>query len=162
MYVATGVSATTQLVEGAVIINQIKDSKFFMISSYYSNYGCEIVYLYCFTLTEENTPDMRDLHHYIITTYAPDWKDIGLQLNLKTATLEIFATDNPLNCTACFKKTLDMWLKSTPHATWRMLEVAITNVRRAQLGLDPITDVYGESIAISNMVLRLLLLIGHS
>ena len=45
----------------------------------------------------------------------------------------------------CLKKTLWKWLDSTPCATWKMLEVAITNVKRVQLSLDPITDVYGEN-----------------
>ena len=38
------------------------------------------------------------------------------------------------------------WLELTPSATWKILEVAITNVKRAKLSLDPITDIYGEII----------------
>ena len=102
--------------------------------------------LYCFTVIEENTPEMKDLHRYVIKTYAPEWRDIGLELNLKATALDIIAKDNPLNCMACFERTLDMWLKSTPHATWKTLEVAITNARRANLGLKPVTNVYGEYV----------------
>ena len=96
--------------------------------------------LYCFTVLEENTPEMKDLYRYVIKVFAPEWRDIGLELNLKTTALDIIAKDNPLNCTACFERTLDMWLKSTPHATWKILEVAITNAKRAHLGLKPVTD----------------------
>ena len=96
---------------------------------------------------------MKDLHRYVTKTYAADWKAIGLELNLKTSTLEIIEKDNPLNCAACFERTLDMWLKSTPHATWRILEVAITNVQRARLGLKPLPDANGEYVIISNELL---------
>ena len=33
-----------------------------------------------------------------------------------------------------------------PNATWRMLEVVITNVHRTRNGLNPITDIYGEYV----------------
>ena len=93
------------------------------------------------TVIEEKIPEMKDLHRYVINTYAPEWKDIGLELNLKATALDIIAEDNPLNCKARFESTLDLWLKSTSHATWKILEVAITNARRAHLGLKPVTDV---------------------
>ena len=96
---------------------------------------------------------MKNLHRYVIKTYAPHWKAIGLELNLKASTLEIIAEDNPLKCNVCFERTLDMWLKSTPHATWRILEVAITNVQRARLGLKPLPDANGEYVTISNELL---------
>ena len=103
----------------------------------------------CFATIETQSPDMKNLHRYVITKYAPDWKAIGLELNLKASTLEIIAEDNPLKCTVCFEKTLDMWLKSTPDATWRTLEIAITNVKRAQRGLKPLTDANGEYVTIN-------------
>ena len=102
--------------------------------------------VYFFTVLEEKTPKVKDLHRYVIKEYAPEWRDIGLELDLKTTVLDIIAKDNPLNCTACFEKTLDMWLKSNPNATWKILEVAITNARRAHLGLKPVTDVQGEHV----------------
>ena len=110
------------------------------------NHMIHITLLY---ITETKTPEMKDLHRYIIKTYAPDWKAIGLELNLKASALNIIEKDNPLNCTACFERTLESWLKSTPHATWRILEVAITNVQRARLGLKPLPDANGEHVTIS-------------
>ena len=98
--------------------------------------------LLCYT--EEKTPDMRDLYHCVIKQHARDWRVIGLQLQLDTTVLDIISKDNPLDCTFCFEKTLEKWLELVPDATWKMLEIAITNARRAQLGLKPVTDVYGE------------------
>ena len=105
-------------------------------------------YIY-FAIKEEETPEMRDLHRYVIKTHAPHWRDIGIELKLKITTLDIISRDNPLNCIACFGRTLDKWLKSNPDASWGALEVAITNVRRAELGLEPVNDVYGKCVTIS-------------
>ena len=99
---------------------------------------------FVFFVTEGSTLTMKDLHRYVIETHAPDWKTIGLELNLKASTLNIIEKDNPLKCTVCFEKTLDMWLRSTPHATWRILEVAIANVQGAHLGVEPLPDANGR------------------
>jgi len=58
--------------------------------------------------------------------------------------------DHPQDCAYCFLTALDMWVRSSinPNATWRILELALTNVRRQQLQLDPVDDVYGELICI--------------
>ena len=93
---------------------------------------------------------MIDLYRYVIKTHAPHWRAIGIELKLEINVLDIISRDNPLDCTACFERTLDKWLKSNPNASWDALEVAITNVRRAELGLEPVNDdVYGECVAIS-------------
>ena len=154
MHEYTEVDAATQLVGGTVTIDEIDDSKL-DIMYIATVITCSILWLcmyminICFAIIETQTPDMKNLHRYVITTYAPDWKAIGLELNLKASTLEIIAADNPLKCTVCFEKTLDMWLKSTPDATWRTLEIAITNVKRAQLGLKPLSDTNGEYVTIN-------------
>ena len=87
---------------------------------------------------------MKYLHRYVIEKYAPDWKAIGSELNLKDSTLDVIAVDYPLKSTACFEETLKKWLNLNTGATWEMLEVAITNVRRAKLHLEPVADVYSE------------------
>ena len=99
--------------------------------------------------TEEATPTMKNLNRYVTKKYAADWRDIGIELDLPLHTLDIISKNNQHECVACFQSTLDNWLKSTPDATWRMLEVAITNVTRQHLGLDPVTDVSDESVIYS-------------
>ena len=44
----------------------------------------------------------------------------------------------------CFHRTLNQWLQLD--ATWKTLEVALTNMNRAKLGLDPVDDVYGKDM----------------
>ena len=98
---------------------------------------------------------MQDLNRYVIKIYACDWKDIGLELGLQFNTLEIFSKNHLKECVACFQSTLYEWLSLNPNATWRMLEVAITNVWRSRNGLDPVTDLYGEYVKVSDLALYL-------
>jgi len=83
---------------------------------------------------------MRDLNRYVTKKYAADWKDIGLELGLQLDTLKIIKRNNPQQAEDCCEEVLDKWLKLTPNATWKTLEVALTNVSRLQLGLDPVDD----------------------
>ena len=87
---------------------------------------------------------MRDLNRYVTKKYASDWEDIGLELELDLNVLKIIARDNPQRTEACLRETLNKWLTlNTDDATWRTLEVALTNVNRAKLGLNPVDDVHG-------------------
>ena len=88
---------------------------------------------------------MRDVNRYVTRKYATDWEDIGIELGLDLDVLKIISRDNPLQSVVCLRETLDKWLKlNTGDATWRTLEVALTNVNRAKLGLDPVDDMYGK------------------
>ena len=92
---------------------------------------------------------MKNLNRYVTRKYAPDWYDIGIELGLELD-VNIIEKDNPQKSVICSQKTLDEWLKSTANnATWRTREVALTNVNRAKLGLDPIDDVYGKTCTCS-------------
>ena len=89
---------------------------------------------------------MKDLNRYV-RKYAADWHDIGIELGLESYKLDIIKNDHPLNSITSFQKMLDSWLKlNSDGATWRALEVAITNVNRAKLELDPVDDVYGKDM----------------
>ena len=90
---------------------------------------------------------MKYLNRYVTRKYATDWYDIGIELGLELDVLDIIKKDNPQDGVTCFQKSLDKWLKlNTDGATWKELEVALTNVNRANLGLDPVDDVYGKEV----------------
>ena len=99
---------------------------------------------------EDDTPTTKDLNRYITKKkYAIEWKDIGAELGLDDHVLDIIENDHDNQSVACFKKTLNQWIRLTPNkATWRALEVALTNVTRQSLELDPVDDVYGEDLYI--------------
>ena len=88
---------------------------------------------------------MKDLNRYVVKKYATDWHDIGIELGLEISVLNNIKQDNPRQGITCFQRTLDKWLAlNKEDATWKTLEIALTNVNRANSGLDPVDDVYGN------------------
>ena len=83
---------------------------------------------------------MKDLHRYA-KRFPVNWKNIGLELGLRYATLNVIEADYWQNADRLLM-TLNKWLMINPNATWRSLEVAFTNANRLDLGLDPVDDVY--------------------
>ena len=100
--------------------------------------------MYIMSLAEDDTPTMRDLNRYVVRKFAADWKNVGIELGLQLDTLKIIAKNNLQQTEDCFQEVLDKWLKISPNATWKTLEVALTNVIRQQFDLDPVDDVCGE------------------
>ena len=89
---------------------------------------------------------MRDLNRYV-KKYASDWRDIGLELRLDLHKLKTIAKDNPLDTVTCLQETLEKWLElNTDDATWKTLELALTNVNRTNNGLDPVDDLCGKDV----------------
>ncbi|XP_065903549.1 uncharacterized protein [Dysidea avara] len=105
------------LVEGAVVIDQIKN--------------------------KDDIPTMKDLNRYVVKRHAADWVDVCMELQLDIYTLSIVEKNDQRN-ESCFQEILHRWLRITPNATWKTLEIALTNVRRRQLGLDPVDDLYNN------------------
>ena len=90
---------------------------------------------------------MKDLNRYVVRKYVTDWLDVGIELGLKLDSLHIIKTNHYLDIQTCLREVLNKWLKlNGDDATWRALEVALTNVNRAKLGLDPVAidDVHGN------------------
>ena len=90
---------------------------------------------------------MKYLYRYVTTKYATDWYNIGLELEVDHCVLDSIKQDNHNQSEVCFQKILDKWLQSnTDDATWKTLEVALTNVNRVKLKLDPVDSVYGKGV----------------
>ena len=88
---------------------------------------------------------MRDLNRYVTRKYATEWYNIGIELGLELDVLDIIQKDNPQQSITCFQKTLAIWLQlNTDDATWRMLEVALTNVKYG--GYPPDKGVCGKEV----------------
>ena len=94
---------------------------------------------------EDKVPTMRDINRYVTRKHAADWKDTGIELGLSVATLDIIEKDHPLKSEDSFITMVDKWIQRAGNdATWKGLEVALTNVNRQKLDLDPVDDVYGN------------------
>ena len=88
---------------------------------------------------------MRDLNRYVTWKHSADWYNIGIELGLETTALDMIQDNYHQQNATCLQRTLDKWLQlNRDDTTWRTLEVALTNVKRAQLGLYPVDDVYGN------------------
>ena len=85
---------------------------------------------------------MRDINRYVTREFAADWEKVGIELGLTTSILKVVAKNKHHQAEDCFQEVMDKWLNRNVSATWRTLEVALTNVRRQQLGLDPVDYVY--------------------
>ena len=94
---------------------------------------------------------MKDLNRYVVKRHATDWYNIGIELDLELDILDIIKEDNPQQSVTCFQKALNKWLKlNSENATWKKLEVALTNVSRTNLGLDPVDNVYKRLNPVDN------------
>ena len=80
--------------------------------------------------------------------YADYWKDTGLELGLEHSVLNAIEKDHEHDCKACLKAVIEKWLMLNSDAAWKTLEVALTNVNRQHLGLDPVDDIYGIHIIV--------------
>ena len=84
------------------------------------------------------------MNRYIIRKYADNWKDIGIELGLSFPEInEVerhqrswFGNKDSL------REILNNWLKKTNDATWKAVEIALTNVNRLNLQLNPVDDLY--------------------
>ena len=83
-------------------------------------------------------PEMVDLGQ-TMTEYCTQWKDIGPLLGLTPAAVRVIEADNS-KTRECFREVLQKWLQMDTKATWRKLELAITNANRQNLGLPKLTS----------------------
>ena len=86
---------------------------------------------------------MRDIRRYVIRKYDADWKDVGRELNLNHERLTVIEANHSFNNAESFYSMINKWISTDYNPTWKALEVALTNVNRGKLGLDPVDDVYG-------------------
>jgi len=96
------------------------------------------MYVCIYTALDDQRPEPKDLQRFLVD-YGELWRDIGLQLGLKTAILNQVASAHPMQNRECFRVTLEKWSMLNDGVTWRNLELAITNANRVSLGLEPLS-----------------------
>lgn len=101
----------------------------------------------CLCYVEDKVPTVKELNRYVIRQYSTNWEDIGIKLGMDHDLLQVIEANNPGDSRMRCLATLNEWLKVNPDdATWKKLELALTNVNREKLGLDPVDDVYGKDV----------------
>ena len=92
--------------------------------------------------TAHEVPKWKDLNSRVVPHHAVRWRNIGIQLDLVPSLLDGIPENcatKPQRSQECLIAVLEKWLMlDGPNATWNKLEHAITNVQRAELGLDPV------------------------
>ena len=87
----------------------------------------------------------RDLNRYVIKKHAADWKDIGIELGLSFSEIKsvgMWRGRNRFGDKDSFRQILNDWLGENSDATWKAVEIALTNVNRLNLKLNPVDDLY--------------------
>ena len=91
---------------------------------------------------ENEKPTMKDINRYTMK-FADCWKGIALELELEPSVIKAIKNNHQHDCKACLQAVIEKWLMLNSNATWKTLEVALTNVNRLNLGLDPVDDISG-------------------
>lgn len=89
---------------------------------------------------EDDIPTENDLENYVIKNYAADWYSVGIELDFEYDELIEIEKSEQDNLSR-IRKVMEIWLKVRDN--WKTLEIALTNVRRRQCGLDPVETVHG-------------------
>ncbi|XP_065909082.1 uncharacterized protein [Dysidea avara] len=98
----------------------------------------------CYVAVRE-IPAASDLYSKVVPHHTRHWRTVGIALGLARSVMDNIENDYTHNMER-MRRVLDKWLQQDGiNATWGKLETAITNVRRAELGLDPFENEIRES-----------------
>ena len=84
-------------------------------ASLYKNFNC----------LAKTRPAEKDLQRYVTPTYATNWREIGIQLNLSNGDLSVIEEDNPRSVKKRCNAMLSKWLEVDASASWETLLRAI-------------------------------------
>ena len=82
-----------------------------------SNYN----YVHNYYITVTSAPLLKDLCQHITPQYATCWKEIGTQLGISAAALNIIENDNMNKAVKCCNSMLNKWLEVDKTASWKKL-----------------------------------------
>ena len=75
-------------------------------------------------------PTMKDIENHVVTEWAPQWKQLGMLLNIDQSLINIIQHDHGNDCVQCCSSMLVAWLEQNTYdnATWEILIKAIDNL----------------------------------
>jgi len=79
----------------------------------------------CYNCVGKDRPEAHEINKYVVTKYAPEWRELGEALGMSPEILNIIHTDHPNSCEERCKTMLRRWLQQDPSATWGTLVDAI-------------------------------------
>ena len=80
--------------------------------------------LFFFAGSSVNQPNLSDLLTELVTV-APDWYNLGLELDLDWEKLNIIKSDSSQNCKESLCKMLQEWLNNSDDTKWNAVADAL-------------------------------------
>ena len=74
-------------------------------------------------------PTLKDINNHIVPQWAPQWRQLGVELNLCDHVMNIIEHDHPNDSETCCSKMLTEWLDNNSAATWGDLNAAMDNLQ---------------------------------
>ena len=65
-----------------------------------------------------STPEIKDISTHVVPYWAPQWRQLGVQLGIADHKLDIIQCNYPLDCTERCFHMLSGWLKENAKAKW--------------------------------------------
>ena len=73
------------------------------------------------------------LHRYVREEAASCWRDLGVELSISDAKLDIIANNFPHDVEGCCSQILSLWLDIDPQASWNKLIEALKHIGKKVL-----------------------------
>ena len=73
---------------------------------------------------------LKEIENELSEVTGADWYPLGVQLGLRPPTLREILNTYPLDSEWCRREMLDLWLRSTPEASWKSLAQAVQALGR--------------------------------
>ena len=73
---------------------------------------------------------LRDIENELSEVTGEDWYPLGVQLGLRPATMREIQRNYPLDTERCRREVLDIWLRSAPDVSWKILAQAVQALDR--------------------------------
>ena len=82
-------------------------------------------------------PKLKDVYHLVSRTWAPRWRELGIELGLDHHMIEIIECNHRNDCETCCNKLFIKWLDTNCGATWEMLINAMDGLSDGKCCLSP-------------------------
>ena len=76
----------------------------------------------------KDKPKLNDIHDHMILNWAPQWRQLGTQLDIDKKLLDIIQHNHPNDCESCCSEMFSEWLNSNPAASWEDIITAVDNL----------------------------------
>jgi len=81
--------------------------------------------------------NLKDIENLVVVRWAPQWRQLGRQLNIEEHQMNIIEHDHPKNCVECCSRMLSDWLEQNTckDTTWEVLINAIDKLPKEVTGV---------------------------